>query len=186
MSPFGRVLEADRGHGNRIASKIFLPLLIVLIALLVLFFGVYWTGEVSGDSMLPGLMNADLMLLTRGYEQPARGDVVIIDSVTYQTNEESIVKRVIGLAGDEVQLSDGRAVVNGVPESGYETLQYGGMFGGDANIPAITVPEGHIYVLGDNRPVSLDSRALGPITLEHVRGRAVFVFAPINHIGPID
>ncbi len=186
MPHFERVAEADRGFGNRLATRLFFPLLLVLAVVLVVFFVVFWTGEVSGDSMLPGLMDADLMLVTRGYDRPARGDVIVIDADSYESGDEGIVKRVVALPGDEIVITDSRAYVNGVAESGYDLLTLPGFRGSGTNMPAVVVPEGYVFVLGDNRAVSLDSRSLGPIPLDLVRGRAVAVFAPVNHMGMID
>jgi len=186
MPHFERVAEADRGFGNRLATRLFFPLLILLFMVLLVFFGVFWTGEVSGDSMLPGLVDADLMLVTRGYDRPARGDVIVIESHPYESGDEGIVKRVVALPGDEVEITNSRAYVNGIAESGYDLMIQTGSHGRDADVPAMVVPAGHVFVLGDNRAVSLDSRSLGPIPMDDVRGRVVAVFAPINHIGMID
>ncbi len=186
MGFHGTAPAAKRGVGDRIATLLVVPLAVALTLLLIIFFVLHTTTTVSGDSMLPGLLESDRLLITRGYELPSRGDVVVIDAKPYEAETPNIVKRVVALSGDEVRVVDGTAYVNDIPESGYETLGYQGMVGWGSSMPTLIVPEGHVFVLGDNRPISFDSRVFGPVPIEYVIGEVVWVFAPITRFGAID
>jgi signal peptidase I len=95
--------------------------------------------------------------------------------------EEDYIKRVIGLPGDRVSVLGGYVYVNDVainePYINAPPL---------TNMTEIVVPEGYVFVMGDNRNVSSDSRAWGPLPIEDVIGKAVFVYWPLNAVGIID
>jgi len=93
-----------------------------------------------------------------------------------------LVKRVIGIPGDEVNIKDGYVYING--EKLKEPYVKGETFSGEINFP-IKVPDNKLFVLGDNRPVSKDSRAFGLINSDQVEGKAIFRVFPFNKIGAI-
>jgi signal peptidase I len=178
MSVFG-----PPGEGDRIARRLFVPLAVVLGALLLVFWVFFSPLEVTGDSMLEGLHEADRVLVTRGYTTPVRGDVVHIDGSELEgARGDQVIKRVVALPGDTVRIESGRAFVNGEPEQTDSVL----LSADDVSVPETAVPEGHLYVLGDNRPVSLDSRFYGPVPIATVEGRLVFRYTPVTRFGPID
>ena len=130
---------------------------------------------VDSSSMQPTILRGDRFLADRSYYRgnaPARGDVAVY--VHPRQGELLYVKRIIALPGDRVAIRDGRAVVNGFAlEEPYA------IFGDPAalysNAREITVPEGHVFVLGDNRANSLDSRAAdghGLVPIANLRARA--------------
>lgn len=172
------------GAGDRVARRLIIPLATVL-GLLLLVFGIFFAPlQVTGDSMLPGLAEQDRVLVTRGYSAPTLGDVVHIDAHELpRARGEQVIKRVVALAGDTVRVEGGRAVVNGAPEATEAPLI---VSDSDVSTAEITVPDGYVYVLGDNRPVSLDSRFYGPVPLDLVKGRVVFLFTPVTRLGTID
>lgn len=114
-----------------------------------------------------------------------RGDIVVLDS---PGENRQLIKRLIAFAGEKVEVKDGKVFINGkelkekylkedvVTEPRVGTPQYSNM----------TVPEGMVYVLGDNRPASLDSRAFGPVDAKTVRGRAILRFYPFNKFGKLN
>lgn len=173
--------HVDRGRGDRIARALVWPLLITLFVLTIVFYVVFTPFQVVGDSMEPSLLEQDRVLRTKAYATPHRGEVVIVD-IAEGSSEEDIVKRVVAVAGDTVEIVDDVAIVNGKAEDVSKLLIDAGH--GERREPSV-VPKGHVYVLGDNRPVSLDSRFVGPLPLENVRGRAVFVFLPPDRFGPV-
>ncbi|HEY0616591.1 MAG TPA: signal peptidase I [Kribbella sp.] len=138
-------------------------LLVVLVVVLLQF------GEpmrVSSSSMEPTLKSGDQILIaTRAYKShgPARGDLVVFDGP-----DGPLVKRVAAIAGDEVGIEDGQLVVNAriVPEPAVDQSTVDGMYYGP-----VTVPSGSVFVLGDNRANSVDSRTLGPVPLDALIGQ---------------
>ncbi len=168
-------------RGDRLAVLLLLPLAIVLLVILAVFYVLYDTSTVNGDSMLPNLLPEDHLLITRSYHDPHRGDIVIF-TVPDGNEEDQFVKRVVGVPGDEVVVQGDLVWVNGTADTSYEILvgPTGPVLG------PLTVPEGTVFLLGDNRPVSLDSRYLGPIPMSAVHGRAMAIFAPVTRIGRVD
>ncbi len=136
---------------------------------------------VSGNSMLETLQNGDTLLLVSGfYHQPQHGDIVVVN----RSAEEPLIKRVIGCEGDTVDIASdtGLVYLNGeVLEEPYldcvtPVLNFEGPY---------TVPEGHVFVMGDNRGDSLDSRSIGAVSEEDIIGKAVFRIMPLSELGVI-
>jgi signal peptidase I len=170
------------------ASLKFLLTLIILIAslvlvLLLIFVTTSYTYEVEGDSMLPSLHNGDRVLVNRmlvSIQKPQRGDLVVFEP---PTEPRDFIKRVIATEGDRVEIKadpdpDGRpsgencgncgVFVNGVRLDEPYIKQ-----SPDYSVEPITIPQGHIFVLGDNRRNSSDSHIWGPLDLKSVRAKAL-------------
>lgn len=96
---------------------------------------------------------------------------------------ERLVKRVIGVAGDEVDIKDGYVYINGVKLE--EPYAVGETLVGKFVLP-ITVGENQLFVLGDNRIVSVDSRTFGLVDLKQIEGKAVFRVFPFSEIGKLN
>lgn len=139
------------------------------------------TPQVSGLSMAPHIASGEFVLInTVAYRLhgPSRGDIIAFhhDEPTPQT----FIKRVIGLPGDRVRIDRGRVFVNGAPlEEPYVR------FPDERTFPEVTVPAGSLYVLGDNRADSEDSRAFGFVAQNQVMGRALAGIWPIAHLGAL-
>lgn len=141
------------------ASSIYEGLSVVISAIfiiaLVFTFGFRLVG-VSGNSMVNTLHDGEWLIVTPYYSEPEYGDIVI--STHRLESMGPIVKRVIATEGDTVEINrDGSVFVNGerLDEAAYAVQ---GMISvGDHQYP-VTVPEGHVMLLGDNRPLSADSR----------------------------
>ena len=121
---------------------------------------------VDGRSMFPTLHDNDKLLLWK-LGSINRNDIVVFDSHDMENNK--YVKRVIGIAGDEITIKDSVVTINGTVLN--ETYINEPTFNGDVSL---TVPEGEIFVLGDNRNHSNDSRAFGTVKLNDVDGKMVF------------
>ena len=158
--------------------------LIVVVLLFTLLFRIV---NVSGPSMLPTLQSNDRVLLTSYFYQPKQGDVVVITHTAKL--QEPIIKRVIALENQTVDIDFetgtvyvvGQALVESAYiENGITTQP------SDYTYP-LTVPPGHLFVLGDNRAVSNDSRssAVGMIDERYVLGKAEFVVFPFSRFGKI-
>ena len=158
----------------------------VLIALLINLFLAQAT-RVYGQSMEPNLHTNQRLIVEKlsynryfrqymGFDGPNQGDVVVI-RLPVQGNE-LLIKRVIGLPGDVIEIHNSIVFVNGQPlNEPYLTGFTPGSFG------PVSVPPLHIFVLGDNRNFSNDSRNFGTIPLENVIGRAWFSYWPPDQAG---
>ncbi|MGN0708160.1 MAG: signal peptidase I [Faecalibacterium sp.] len=160
--------------------------LISAALLLVLIFSFFFRIiQVDGASMVPTLDHGDkLIVWSAGYE-PQRGDVVIIDS--YTSYGKTLVKRVIAKGGDTVDIDydTGRVAVNGeLLEEDY--IAEPTHLGYDVAFPYV-VPEGTVFVMGDNRNASLDSRSsyIGCIDERDILGRVLLCFMPFSDFGVV-
>lgn len=131
---------------------------------------------VDGNSMYPTLHDHDLMLVRKIAYEPRQGDIVVLyadpDSIL---NGERIVKRIIGVSGQSVEIdTDANTVtVDGVTlEEPYLNDAEADCLQGSTQT-GITVPEDSVFVMGDNRNHSTDSRVLGSISTENVMGKAI-------------
>lgn len=160
-------------------------LVAVLTVTVLLFHFLTQLVVVVGSSMYPTLHDGDLLLAWRLNYQPEAGDVVIIHKET-EVIRETIVKRVIAVGGQTVELDyDQNAVyVDGVRiEEDYINLEPDDPMEPRGDVFSIDVPEGSIFVMGDNRNDSTDSRftwELGVIDEGYVIGKALFVFFPFQ------
>lgn len=171
--------KEPRVSGNVIASAILIPLILAFAFVIIVFYGVFTAAQVDGPSMAPTLHDTDHVLITHGLKDPKRGDIVVT-RVVEPEGPTKLVKRIIGLPGDTVEIRDDVAIVNGVaePKRGQvTTLEY------SLSQPAIRVPAGSIYVMGDNRAVSSDSRDIGPVPESGVVGKVVVIFSPVTRLG---
>lgn len=143
---------------------------------------------VSGDSMLPTLHENDYLIINKiGYKigEPKNGDVIVFKSDLEKNDgtTKDLVKRIIGVAGDKVVIKDGKVYLNDKLLD--ETYLSEGMdTTGDVDI---VVPEGKLFVLGDNREVSLDSRyeQVGLVDVTDVEGKVLVRLYPFNDISLI-
>lgn len=130
--------------------------------------------RITGHSMSPTLRGGDVVLVEQLSGRAGRGELV-----TFRSPADGAVtlKRVAGVAGDVVDISDGRLHVGGraVSEPYVDAAAVDGLFYGP-----VTVPEGTVLVLGDNRGDSIDSRAYGPVPVRAVTGRVLLRVWPVR------
>lgn len=178
--------KASRG----IASELFFWAQALVFALIVLvgintFF--FRLSGVDGTSMVPTFQHKDhIIMRIIGYDEPQRGDIVVVVAPGYQ--EEPLVKRVIALGGDTVDInqSTGHVILNG--ETLIEPYTSEAIWNfGTQNYP-VTVPQGQVFVMGDNRNASTDSRdvsKVGTLPYEDIVGKVVFRFWPLSGFGAV-
>lgn len=143
---------------------------------------VYAQTEVHNVSMQNTLVEGQRLIEDKWsyrFHRPEHGDIVIIRRPEH---EGRLVKRVIGLPGQTIDFRDGAVYVDG--EKLEESYVKGETFAGKIAVP-YTVPDEHVFVLGDNRENSLDSRAFGPVAIDSLEGKAVFRVWPIGKFGNI-
>lgn len=143
---------------------------------------------VRGESMYSTLEEGDYLIINRmayKFGEPERGDIIVFESNLQQDDGTSkdLVKRVIGIGGDTVKIENSKVYVNGEelnePYIGDEITE--------GNIDTV-VPEGTVFVLGDNRDISLDSRydKVGFINESDILGKVFVRLYPFNKIGLLE
>jgi signal peptidase I len=153
----------------------------ILIAVVLALFIRYFIVElylVEGPSMRPTLVNGERLVVNKFiyyFKTPQRGEIIVFRYPRDPSRD--FIKRVIGVPGDMIEVRDGRVFRNGelLEEPYILEVTRGGM-------PASKVPEGHLFMMGDNRNNSEDSRsrAVGFVPYEMVKGKAVMVFWPLG------
>ena len=152
----------------------------VLIAFLINLFLAQAT-QVHGQSMEPTLHSDQRLVVEKvsyRFHGPRRGDIVVLKSP--QQSSELLIKRVIGLPGETIEIRQGRVYINGQElDEPYLERSKG------ANWGPIIVPPLHVFVLGDNRSFSNDSRAFGMVPIESIVGRAWVSYWPLDEVGTV-
>ena len=144
------------------------------------------TYRVEQVSMLPTLRQGQHLLvdkLTPRFDPYSRGDIVVFHAPGTASDSIPYIKRVIGVAGDHVALVDGDVVVNGVALDEPYLSDDGPNDGATEPLDGTTeweVPAGQVFVMGDHRARSVDSRGFGPVPVDQVIGRAVVRFWPLD------
>lgn len=140
---------------------------------------------VPTGSMRPTIMENDRVLAEkityRFVRKPQAGDVVVFDDPLGQ--HPQLIKRVIAVAGQTVDVKDGKVVVDGVPLN--EPYTHGKTTTPGTVALPITIPEGSVWLMGDNRPNSGDSRFFGPRPVTTVRGKAFWTYWPPSRFGAL-
>ena len=159
-----------------------ISILIALGLAFVLHSYVLARASVDGPSMQPTLHTNDVVFLDKLSVEIGnikRGEIVVFDSK--DENNDDYIKRVIGVAGDEVSIMNGKVYVNG------KQLEENYLAPGTITEPitprtTYKVPAGDVFVLGDNRTNSTDSRILGCINIKDIKGHAILRAYPFNQI----
>ncbi len=170
---YGGSMSDTNSKWNRFVKE-YVPYILILIFVLLVKKFVVTPIKVNGISMNDTLKNGDVMILNIiGYRfhDIERFDIVVVDE-----GEEYLIKRVIGLPGEEVKYEDQQLYINGkkVKDS------YGI---GETSDFKVKVPKNSYYVLGDNRMHSLDSRFFGAFSKDKIVGKTQFTIFPFNRIG---
>ncbi|MBP7175352.1 MAG: signal peptidase I [Thermoclostridium sp.] len=190
---------------NKVIKEViewFLYLFSAFIIASILHTQVFAMTVVDQSSMENTLIKGQRLVMERisyNLHEPMRGDIIvflqeeetdgILERVKIffndislklkkQNREDRLIKRVIAVGGDELTIKGGYVYVNGekLEEHYIKTMT-------PDEIYAEIVPEGYVYVMGDNRAISKDSRFFGPIELDHIEGKVIFRLSPIDKIG---
>lgn len=159
------------------------PYIIIIVVVVLIRTFIATPVIVSGDSMKPNLHDGEMLIVRKiGYNSSSieRFDIVVV-----KEGEDEIIKRVIGLPGEHISYKSNMLFVNGkLVEQDYKFYDTV-----DFNLEEIcacsSIPEGKYLVLGDNRPVSKDSRTIGLISEKDIFGEAIFRIWPISKLGGI-
>ena len=154
-----------------------IPYIIIIVVVLLLRAYVVTPIRVNGLSMYDTLEGDEIMILWK-LGEIERYDIVVAD-VKVSGSDDVVIKRVYGLPGETISCEDGKIYINGnliEDEYGYrETSDFG----------PVTLGENEYFLLGDNREISLDSRAFGKVTRDEIEGTTNFILLPFKKFGNV-
>ena len=162
-------------------------LAVVFVVMLLIFTFIARPATVDGESMMPTLQNGERLVISNLFYEPTAGDIVVLCGEADREEGKNLIKRIIATEGQtiDIDFEAGEVYVDGqkldepyILEPTY--LDEGTEF-------PLTVPEGEIFVMGDNRNGSRDSRSLtvGTVKEEYIVGRVLFRFFPFDRFGQI-
>ncbi len=155
--------------------------LVVVVALLIKYY-IFSPIRVNGSSMYPTLEDGDIMILNEiSYHL---NGVKRFDIVVVKKDNERIIKRIIGLPGETVSYKDNKLFING--EEVHEDFLHDITHNFDlSEIDVNVIPEDYYFVVGDNRGNSKDSRVIGLVSKNEIKGKTSLVIFPFNKIGNV-
>ena len=203
-------LKERKGKGSEMADWL-ISLAVAMFVALFIVSNIATVTQVKEQSMEPTFQENDRVFVYKlGYilSGPERGDVVILNknsvksgifinmineleeianSINYRLGRPAekniLIKRVIGIPGDRVLIADGKVYLNG--EALSEDYVNGETYTVAMGMEEEVIPEGKVFVMGDNRGNSLDSRNLGFISFSQLKGKVVYRFFPIDKAGAV-
>lgn len=140
---------------------------------------------IPSGSMIPTIELQDRVIANKfiyHFTEPKRGDIVVLDDPTGSV--DTLIKRVVGLGGETVDILDGKVLIDG--EVLDEPYTHGLPTEPMTLEMPYQIPEGSVWLMGDYRTNSADSRVFGAVPLSEVKGRAIFRFWPIDRIGTME
>ncbi|MFD0867532.1 signal peptidase I [Chlamydia abortus] len=186
--------EQTSDHPTPVKSEIWewaKALIIAAVLVLLIRWFIFTPFIVEGPSMQPNFETGERLIVNKiiySIRKPQRGEVIVF----HAPQGRDYIKRVIALPGETVKIENNKIYVNNeeleepyIQEAVARELQNGDYYNSD--FAEMTVPEGHIFVMGDNRPNSQDSRApmVGPVPYDKVVGRADVIFWPLSKISVV-
>ncbi len=162
-------------------------ILFAAVIVFIMFRFIIQVVTVNGVSMEPTLEGGDRLIISNLFYTPAAGDIVVLSDETGL--DEALIKRIIALPGQTVDINEnGEVLVDGkVLSEPYIAERIDESHRGDMTYP-LTVPEDSVFVMGDNRNHSTDSRdsQVGLVDEGEILGRVIFRLLPLSKIGPVD
>lgn len=172
---------------KRIIETIKEPVLAVLVAMILIPSFIISNTKVPTESMMPAIYPGDHLIVSRlpyYYRDPKPGEIVV-----FKYNNDFLIKRIIGVPGDQIDIRESKVYINNVQldEASYltediKTYLYAGSM---VDFPYI-IPNGYYFVMGDNRLNSKDSRVFGAIPRSSIIAKAGYRIFPFSDMGEIE
>ena len=153
-----------------------IPYIIIIVVVVFIRTFLITPVKVNGNSMYPTLEGDEIMLLNK-LGSIDRFDIVV---VKLDSKSDNLIKRVIGLPGETVEIRDNQIYIND------EILEDDFGYGLTYDIDAVTLDSDEYFILGDNRLVSLDSRSFGKVNRKEIKGTTNFIMYPFGKIGKVE
>lgn len=156
--------------------KNLIPYIIIIVVVILVRTFIATPVRVNGTSMYPTLKGNEIMLLNKlGHID--RYDIVVLKK---DGRDDNLIKRIIGLPGETVEIMDNQVYINDKKIDD----KYG--YGVTYNIDKITLKDDEYFILGDNRAISLDSRVFGTIHKSEIKGTTNFIMYPFKSFGKVE
>ncbi|MCI9279732.1 MAG: signal peptidase I [Bacilli bacterium] len=150
------------------------PYILILIAVLTIRTFFITPIKVNGQSMYDTLDGTEYMLLNK-MSKIERFDIVVV-----KANNDELIKRIYGLPGETISIENNTIYIND------KKIEDAYAYGENSDFEKITLEEDEYFILGDNRAVSLDSRYIGPIKKNQIKGTADFIIFPFSRFGKVE
>jgi signal peptidase I len=176
VPPVGRLVRKTSELREWLETIIFA--LVLALALRSFAVQVY---KVEGSSMLPSFHTDERVIVNKfiyHLREPKPGEVVVLDDPINPSRQ--LIKRVIAVPGETIEIKQDQVYINGKPLA--EDYINRELLRGES-YPATVVPPGRVFVMGDNRGASFDSRRMGPIPIQNLEGKAILRFWPLTVFG---
>ena len=176
--------DTTSSNSNWAMIRELLETIVLSLIIFLLIRQVVQNYRIENHSMEPNFYEGQFVLVNKlafRLGQPQRGDVLVFHNP--ENSNEDFIKRIIGLPGDVVEVRDQTVFING--QALLEQFPHEAIPPGLYTAP-ITVPENNLFVMGDNRPNSRDSRSFGPINQDLVVGKAWLRIWPLNKFGIVE
>lgn len=152
------------------------PYIIIIVVVVFIRTFIITPVKVNGNSMYPTLEGSEIMLLNK-LTNIDRFDIVVLQ---LEGEDSNLIKRIIGLPGETVEISENQIYIDG------ELLDDPYGYGITYNIDPVTLGDDEYFILGDNRIISLDSRSFGKIHRSEIKGTTNFIMYPFGKIGKVE
>lgn len=174
--------EPPARHGGSGLRELLETLIVAVLLAVVVRTFVVESYVVQGVSMRPTFINGEHVLVNKlayVFGSPQPGQIIVFHPPLSYVHEDYI-KRVVATAGETIGITNGHLFVDGkaVPQPYIE-------YWDPTSFKTVVVPKGDVFVLGDNRPDSEDSRYFGPVPIRNITGQAVFAFWPLSRLGGV-
>ncbi len=150
------------------------PYILILIVVLTIRTFFITPIKVNGQSMYDTLEGTEYMLLNK-MSKIERFDIVVV-----KANNDELIKRIYGLPGETISIESNTIYIND------KKIEDAYAYGENSDFEKITLEEDEYFILGDNRAVSLDSRYIGPIKKNQIKGTADFIIFPFSRFGKVE
>ena len=152
------------------------PYIIIIVVVVFIRTFIITPVKVNGTSMYPTLEGNEIMLLNK-LADIDRFDIVVLQ---LEGEDSNLIKRIIGLPGETVEISENQIYIDG------QLLDDPYGYGITYNIDPVTLGDDEYFILGDNRIISLDSRSFGKIHRSEIKGTTNFIMYPFGKIGKVE
>lgn len=173
--------EQERPRTGSALRELLETLILTVVTYLLVRTFLFETYRVVGQSMEPTLVQDERLIVSKlsyRLHEPQRGDIIVFRDPN--DSGRNLIKRIIGLPGEVVEIRNGLVYINGQQLDEPYLVEYSA-----GSEPQTPTPDGYYYVMGDNRNNSSDSRSWGVLAADNIIGKAAFTYWPVQFWGPV-